>query len=193
MRDVRRELIDLYAAVDRTFAEVSGGFPSQVKCGRGCADCCRAVFDMSLVEAVALAGVFQEFAQKSGAAEPVRARARKALAGWERIEAGKSEDIPRERIDCPLLDEEGLCRCYEARPINCRTYGIPTVIDGAGHVCGFSGFERGRDYPVVDLARIQSTLLDLSRYLAGEQEGRRRWPVAKVILAPQEIFKLLVK
>jgi hypothetical protein len=35
--------------------------------------------------------------------------------------------------------------------------------------------------------------LAMSVRLAGEGAGQKRWPVAKVLLAPEEIFAVLVK
>ena len=191
MVSVQEELIGLFATVDQAFVEVRTQFPDAVQCGQGCDDCCSAVFDLSLVEAVALASVAQ------GLAEEIKSlslkRASEALAAWEKVVGGDPADLARERIRCPLLGEDGLCLCYEARPVNCRTYGIPTVIGGAGHVCGFSGFESGADYPTVDLEQLQNALLAMSVRLAGEEAGRKRRPVAKVLLAPEEIFAGLVR
>ena len=189
MASVQEELIDLFTTVDQAFVEVRTQFPDEVHCGQGCDDCCRAVFDLSLVEAVALASVAQGLAEE--AKESLLTRAAEASAVWEKVIEGDPADLARERIRCPLLGDDGLCLCYEARPVNCRTYGIPTVIAGAGHVCGFSGFESGADYPTVDLEQLQNALLAMSVRLAGEEAGRKRWPVAKVLLAPEEIFAVL--
>jgi Fe-S-cluster containining protein len=190
MASVQEELINLFTTVDQVFAEVTVQFPDEVKCGQGCDDCCRAVFDTSLVEAVALASVMQGLAKE--VRESSLPRAAEALAAWDEIIAvGNAADLAKERIRCPLLGEDGLCVCYVARPVNCRTYGVPTVIGGAGHVCGFSGFESGSDYPTVNLEELQAVLLALSVRLAGEEAGGKRWPVAKVLLAPEEIFALI--
>lgn len=188
MVSVQEELIRLLTSVDHAFGEVQAQFSEDVKCGEGCDDCCRAVFDVSLVEAVALASVFL------GLPEEIRLlsleRASEALVEWNEL-VGSDKDPAVQRIRCPLLGDNGLCLCYEARPVNCRTYGIPTVIGGVGHVCGFSGFEPGIDYPTIDLGQIQNTLMALSVRLAGEDAGHNRWPVAKILLAPDEIFTLL--
>jgi Fe-S-cluster containining protein len=190
MASVQEELIDLFITVDQAFAEVKAQFPDAVQCGQGCDDCCRAVFDLSLVEAVALASVMPGLTEEIK--ELTFARAVEASAAWDQIVTADSVDgLARQRIRCPLLGEDGLCVCYEARPVNCRTYGIPTVIAGAGHVCGFSGFGSGADYPTVDLEQLQNALLAMSLRLAGEDAGRKRWSVAKVLLAPEEIFAVL--
>jgi len=66
--------------------------------------------------------------------------------------------------------------------VNCRTYGVPTEIDGKGQVCGLSRFQTGKTYPTVKLNQIQQVLLDLSRDVSTEMAGRR-WPVASILLA----------
>ena len=189
MASVQEELMAILTMVDQAFAEVTAQFPGEVKCGAGCDDCCRAVFDISLVEAVALASIMPGLAKE--VREAALLRAVEALAAWEEQVVGNKTDLEKQRIRCPLLGDDGLCVSYEARPVNCRTYGVPTAIGGDGHVCGFSGFESGVDYPTVNLEQLQKGLLALSIRLAGEEVGRSRWPVAKVLLAPEEIFAVL--
>ncbi|MFA7383990.1 MAG: YkgJ family cysteine cluster protein [Desulfurivibrionaceae bacterium] len=174
-----QDLDKLFAAVDQAFNSVRQAHPEAITCGKGCADCCQAVFDVSLVEAVNLQDRVQRLNPKVQA--QIAAAAQEAKQAWEQLLASHL-DPATARIRCPLLDEQGVCLCYEARPVNCRTYGIPTVIDGKGHVCGLSGFEPGKSYPTVNLVNLQRILLELSVQLAGEEKGGRRWPIAAVIL-----------
>ena len=76
------------------------------------------------------------------------------------------------RTNLLLLDGEDRCLLYEARPITCRLYGVPTAIGGQGHVCGFSAFEKGKAYPTVHLDKIQARLDELSREVARTVESR---------------------
>ncbi|MGV1099850.1 YkgJ family cysteine cluster protein [Thiovibrio sp. JS02] len=181
-------LFELFAAVDQAFSRVREAHPGEVRCGRGCEDCCHAVFDLSLVEAVNLKKALA--ALPLSAQAQVRAAAETALGLWRGI-VDQAKDPAKERIRCPLLGEGGVCLCYEARPVNCRTYGIPTVIGGKGHVCGLSGFEPGKSYPTANLAALQQVLFDLSAQLAGEERGRLRWPIAAVILGQAGIEDLV--
>lgn len=176
---MRHDLDKLFAAVDQAFNSVRQAHPEAITCGKGCADCCQAVFDVSFVEAVNLQAQVQLLAPKVQA--QIAGAAQEARQAWEQMLASHL-DPATARIRCPLLDEQGFCLCYEARPVNCRTYGIPTVIDGKGHVCGLSGFEPGKSYPTVNLASLQRMLHELSVQLAGEEKGGRRWPIAVVIL-----------
>jgi len=181
------ELDTLFVAIDQAFEAVRQAHPEAITCGKGCADCCQAVFDVSLVEAVNLQAHLQQLTP--AVREEIAVAAQEARHAWERtMDAGPDPAVAR--IRCPLLDGQGLCLCYEARPVNCRTYGIPTVIDGKGHVCGFSGFEPGKTYPTVNLASLQQVLHNLSVQLAGEEKGASRWPIASVILEPS-VFSAL--
>ncbi|MFZ5776400.1 MAG: YkgJ family cysteine cluster protein [Thermodesulfobacteriota bacterium] len=178
------DLESLFATIDQAFAQVAADHQEEVRCGRGCDDCCHAVFDVSLVEAVAVRQAFDRLDE--AAREAVRQEAVKALAAWQALLAAKT-DLAVARIRCPLLDDAGSCRCYAARPVNCRTYGIPTVIQGKAHVCGLSGFEPGKSYPVIRLEAIQQALYGLSCQLGGEGAASRRWPVAAVLLGDPEV------
>ncbi len=177
-------LEEIFAAVDQAFARVREAHPGEVRCGRGCEDCCHAVFDLSLVEAVNLEAAL------AGLPPAVREEIRLAAAGawrqWRQL-VEEGQDPATARIRCPLLGADGLCLCYAARPVNCRTYGIPTVIEGKGHVCGLSGFSPGQAYPTVNLAAVQQRLFALAVELAGPEGGRRRWPVAAVVLGRADL------
>lgn len=179
-----KDLKDFFSAIDKAFAEVQEQFADEVKCRKGCDDCCHAVFDISLAEAASILEHFQALEPQEQ--QEIISAASEALASWE--ETSRNEvDISKARIRCPLLDKEGCCFCYEVRPVNCRTYGIPTVIDGAGHVCGLSGFEPGTKYPTVNLEQLQKVLYDFSVHLGGENIGRQRWPLAAILLDPEKI------
>ncbi len=185
-----KELQGIYDVVDNAFAKVQKQFSDEVRCGKGCDDCCHAVFDVSIIEAVALLKHFQTLSEEDH--EAIIEASSIAFEAWEKLVNQKGE-FSEARIRCPLLNEEGLCSCYEFRPVNCRTYGIPTVINGAGHVCGFSGFEPGRQYPTVSLEQIQQALYNLSVGLAGEKTGIKRMPIAAVLLREEEFSEFFQK
>lgn len=183
---MKEDLKDLFAAIDKAFSEVQEQFADEVQCRKGCDDCCHSVFDISLAEA---AGILEHFqALEPQDQQEIISAASEALASWDEISRNEA-DISKARIRCPLLNKEGYCFCYEVRPVNCRTYGIPTVIGGAGHVCGLSGFEPGMNYPSVNLEQLQKILFDFSVRLGGENLGCQRWPLAAILLDP-EIIKI---
>ncbi len=179
------ELLHLYQFVDQTMAMLFKKFPDEVMCQSGCTDCCNAVFDLSFIEAAYLLTTYRSLPPQTR--EEILQRCLPAEKEWKEIFSGEG-DPSRERIRCPLLGDDGKCCCYQARPINCRTYGVPTIINGKGHVCGLSKFSKGKTYPTLDLGPLQKSLYDYSVNAAGEQLGKKRWPVAAVLLHPQELI-----
>ena len=162
----------LVAQVDTVFQKVSSNFASEVRCKEGCSDCCHALFDVTLIEAMYLNSKFSaldevrrnEILIEADKADR-KAQLLKRKVSKEAAEVDHSEILLRtakERLRCPLLDSGDKCQLYSYRPITCRIYGIPLEIGGKSHTCGLSGFEPGRPYPAVKLERIQDMLLALS-------------------------------
>lgn len=172
----------LVAEVDAVFARVAGEYPECIACKSGCSDCCHALFDLSLVEAVYLNHAFGKtygFGAKRSSIMQAAADADRQLTkmkkdyfktmkegeGNEEAVAAVMREASRARVRCPLLvasPEGELCGLYRFRPITCRLYGIPTAIGGKGHVCGKSGFAPGKGYPTVHVDKIQERLDALS-------------------------------
>ncbi|SDP65263.1 YkgJ family cysteine cluster protein [Desulforhopalus singaporensis] len=172
------KLTALYDFVDQTVQTVHDRYPTEVKCRPGCADCCHALFDISFIEAARLAAFLVE--HKEIITEQ-RQRANEAACQFERLMTENS-DPSTARVRCPLLSDSNLCLAHEVRPINCRTYGTPTEIDGKAHVCGLSGFTGSTHYPTVKLEPLQQSLTSYSKELVGPTFGARRFPIAWVIL-----------
>jgi Fe-S-cluster containining protein len=171
----------LVAEVDKIFQGVQQAHPDCMRCRIHCADCCHAVFDLTLVEAVYMNRKFiQAFDEK--AREPILTRAEtmdrqyykvKRKLQKMHIDEGKSPEevllaLSQERIRCPLLNDEDLCELYEARPITCRVYGIPTSIGGKPHICEHANFQEGTAYPTVNLDKMNDRLFALSKELLEE-------------------------
>lgn len=100
----------LRAKVDAFHAQVAARHPGGLTCHAGCQSCCHRHLSVFAVE-------FRHMAQ-AVLALPDADRA--ALA--ERLAAGRAD--PR----CPLLDDAGRCRVYAARPIICRSHGLPLQV-----------------------------------------------------------------
>ncbi len=169
----------LVTETDALFVHVRNTFPHCVICEQGCSDCCHALFDLSLVEAMYLNKKFLETCQHGRKRSDVQSRAadldrklvRMKRDFYKLSKDGKSaEDIMHDaalvRVPCPLLDEENSCILYEYRPITCRLYGIPLNIQGKSHVCGKTKFDKGQSYPAVHMHAIQERLDSLSREIA---------------------------
>lgn len=169
------EYESLVAQIDALFKNVSEKFADEVKCKEGCSDCCHALFDIPLVEALYLNAKFQEVDEKERNKILIEADKadRKANVLKKKIskdaEQSESADIlgrvARERIRCPLLSEVNVCQLYAFRPITCRVYGIPLEIEGKSHTCGLSGFIPGNSYPAVKIHRVQDELLRISNQI----------------------------
>lgn len=176
---------------DLVFARMAEQYPQCVKCAVGCDDCCHALFDLSFVEAMyinrAFANTFDYGPQRSQILEKA-SRIDRDLTKIKREmfraeKDGESTDkiilkAAGLRMPCPLLTEGGKCVMYENRPITCRLYGIPLMIGGESHVCGFSAFSAGQKYPTVQVDKIQASLEGLSAEIA--QLVQSRFELAEV-------------
>ncbi|MGD8520379.1 MAG: YkgJ family cysteine cluster protein [Desulfobacterales bacterium] len=169
---------------DIAFERVKDAYADCVKCKEKCADCCYALFDLTLIEALYLNHKFNakfkgsektELLEKANRADRrIHKLKRKAFKDFE---AGKSEadiltEMAIERVRCPLLNEKELCDLYDHRPLTCRFYGIPTAIAGQGHTCGLSGFKEGEQYPTVNLDAVHNQLQQISAELIRDIKSR---------------------
>ena len=174
----------LVTQADGAFDRVKNTHADCVKCEEKCADCCFALFDLTLIEALYIHHKFYEKYQGSEKAELLEKsnRADRRIYKIKRkaysdLQAGKNEAeilaaMAFERVRCPLLNEKELCDLYEYRPITCRFYGVPTAIGGAGHTCGKSGFKQGEKYPTVNLDAVYSQLQQISAELLRDIQSK---------------------
>ena len=188
-------LVDEAEAAFHRVAEEHG---SCINCGLHCSDCCHAVFGLFLIEAAYLREHFEQM--KDHAIKEALDRCERADRDMEKLQKMLEafEDDPqmrhytlaKERVRCPLLDDQDECVLYHRRPITCRLYGIPTRIQGKARVCGKSGFKQGEEYPVYDLDAMYRKLYALSRELvedAGQEDTEKASlliSVAKAIQTP---------
>jgi Fe-S-cluster containining protein len=184
----------LVEQVDAAFNKIETAFDDCVKCKVGCADCCYALFDLSLVEALYIKNEFNaNFSgeQRSKVIERANDADRKVYRlkrqAHKDQQAGKPEKeifewMSAQRVRCPLLNEKDQCELYAYRPITCRLYGVPTVIGGQAHTCGLSGFKEGESYPTAKLDAIHQRLHDISSELAREIQSS--YPKLAELLVP---------
>lgn len=178
-----REYERLVTGADAAFRKMERDHGERIRCAKHCVDCCHAIFGLFLIESVYLKQLFDELGANEKAAVLLRAdKADKALAALEKSLKERNDPhlqsyaLAREKIRCPLLDDNDECVLYPFRPITCRVYGIPTVIGGRAFVCGQAGFEEGQSYPAFDLDAVYRSLHRLSRELlvrAGETDLER--------------------
>ncbi|MCF8030227.1 MAG: YkgJ family cysteine cluster protein [Desulfohalobiaceae bacterium] len=162
---------------DSLFQKVWQQCPEEVACDNGCTDCCYALFDLSLVEAMYINFAFQkklEEPQRQKILERADQADRqthkiKYYMAKEQKKGKETAEILQQagsyRVRCPLLNDEGRCDLYEDRPITCRIYGVPMAIGNEVHTCFRSGFKQGGQYPTVYMDRIQDRLMDISQRL----------------------------
>lgn len=161
----------LRADVDSIFSKMANSYPQCVTCHPGCSDCCHALFDLSLVEAIyinhAFAKKFDYGRERSIILERASSQDRQLTKLKRELFRAEKNGEPADkliemastaRMRCPLLDEQDRCLMYESRPLTCRLYGIPLAIDGKSRVCGFSNFDKGQSYPTVQLAKLHGRL-----------------------------------
>ena len=170
----------IVAEVDTLFKKFENEMGDLVKCGKGCSDCCNALFDVSLVEAMYINAKFNE--KFSGLERSIiMERADKADRQIHKLKRkvfkASQEGLPtneimlevaKARVRCPMLDDNDLCSIYDHRPITCRLYGVPTSIGGVAHTCNQAGFKGGEKYPTVNMDIVLDRLLALGKEL---QEG----------------------
>ena len=158
---------------DAAFRKMEKEYRSCIKCERHCSDCCHAVFGLFLIEAAYLKQHFDLLDRTKCQEALLRCNNMDRDLKRLEIKLQTHEDDPqmhayimaKERIRCPLLDDEQDCILYHFRPITCRVYGIPTKIQGKAHVCGRSGYKKREHYPAFDLDGVYQNLFTLSEEL----------------------------
>lgn len=135
----------LLANVDSLCESIGHAFADAIACRPGCADCCRHITVLP-VEAAALAAACA------------------ALPGGERAALRASAGKAAPDSPCPLL-ADGLCLLYHARPIICRTHGLPLLVTEGENRRVDHCPENFRSLPslpgsaVIDLDRLNTALV----------------------------------
>lgn len=120
---------ETHAALDGLLARDlgNGAAEADIKCGRGCSNCCHGPVEIwpqeaaLLVEAARAAGIELDRAR-------LERQARCTEETWRRQPAADAA--------CVFLDADGACRVYESRPNACRKLLVttdPALCDGAKH------------------------------------------------------------
>ncbi len=158
---------------NRARAALLGALP----CRRGCSRCCIGTFAITALDVTMLRQGLRALCPSDR--EDIEARAQDQMAAmtqaFPRLESTPYlDDWSDDEQDavaaqfaeapCPALDRDGCCRVYEARPVTCRTMGIPIEEDGAVHgACEIQ--------TAVPIVRLPSIFREEEERLA-EQEAR---------------------
>lgn len=150
------------ARVDDLCGGIIGRFGPEITCSAGCDGCCRHL-SLFPVEAAALAESLLEIPPVER--ERIRERARAVR-----------HDSP-----CPLLAGHR-CLLYDARPLICRTHGLPLLMvrDGRREVdhcpLNFRGVSSLPGTAVIDLDRFNEILVAVNLRFVASYGGVSPWP-----------------
>ena len=191
---------NLVSKADQAFERMAGEFEECIKCERHCCDCCHAVFGLFLIEAVFLKHDFDQLgkeerdaALKRGTeAEKEFEKLERMLKEFENDPQMRAYSMARARIRCPLLNDDNECILYPYRPITCRVYGIPTMVQGSPRVCGKSGFKKELSYPTFNLDGVHRELYQLSTELFEKTENKDA-EKASLLLSVSKVIKTPVE
>ncbi len=163
--------------VDAVFTKFETEMSDLVKCGKGCSDCCHALFDITLAEAIYINHKFNEkfsgiersvIMERADQADRQIHKLKRKV--YKASQAGQPAaeilmEVSKARVRCPMLGDDDLCAIYENRPITCRLYGVPTSIAGEAHTCNKTGFKGGEKYPTVNMDIVIDKLIAIGHDL----------------------------
>ncbi len=182
------EYAQLVARVDAFFSDVASRCASAMACQPGCDGCCQVQLTLSPVESASVSAYVEQLDADS------RAVLRKQL------EAQPETASPR----CSMIDGNGQCLIYPARPLVCRSQGLPLryppelvpieavrarVPSGVVTVCPLNfTAQTPRPSDALDAERVDQILALLNhRYVAiYGLDGQSRYGLADVVGAALE-------
>lgn len=110
------EYVALRKKVDDFAEAVAARRPADLMCRAGCAACCHADLTVSSVEAAAIVAYLKALpaGERDALAEDLRA-------------AAKARKSAPEPPACAMLRSDDTCAIYSARPLVCRSQGLPLL------------------------------------------------------------------
>lgn len=140
MNTILGEYRGLLTDVDQWFGRSIIQSGERIRCAAGCAECCRGLFDITLLDAALLKQGFDRLDGETR--ERVLVQCRERLVGLRRLwpafdlpyilndhpeEEWKLLMLEDDETPCPLLGPDGRCLVYDYRPMTCRLHGLPLV------------------------------------------------------------------
>lgn len=159
MKNLLDNYYQMVARVDALCRGIQAALSDQITCSEGCSSCCTAI-TLFPVEAAALAGALEALPEAE----------RTAILGHVAAHAGGER--------CPLL-EDHRCLLYEARPVICRTHGLPIIYtegsERKGDCCPLNlgeGEQALSGSAIIDLDRLNTLLVAVNAlYLSHADAG----------------------
>jgi Fe-S-cluster containining protein len=156
--------------VDDLCGKITAEFAGDIRCKAGCSECCRHL-NLFPVEAASMADVVGKLPHET----------RELLSGradWS------------EKSACPLLQDDR-CLIYNARPVICRTHGLPLLLEVEGgkkiDFCeeNFRGVTSLPGDMVIDLETLNRLLTAINGRFEAESHGtpfgNGRYSIAEII------------
>ncbi|HCY86454.1 MAG TPA: zinc/iron-chelating domain-containing protein [Desulfobacteraceae bacterium] len=173
---------DLLERIDSHVNRVTSLFSPHISCKKGCDACCR-FLSLFPVEAFALSRAF------SNLPENLR---RLVLDEVKKSQGSQGSEGSEEK--CPLLIGHA-CMLYKARPIICRTHGLPIYMekDGEGMVdfCpeNFKDLDALPKDAMLDLNQLNTLITAVNQHFVTHIEGDlpERIPVSQAVLLYQDL------
>jgi len=178
MQDILNRYGSLLAEVDAWFSRCSELYPDRIACAKGCSECCRSLFDITILDAATLKNGYEKLPEE--VRNSVRSRAEERLelirsiwpefahpyvlnyrpeSDWQELMRDDDE------TPCLLLDDSGECLLYDFRPMTCRLHGLP-LIDLSGEVMHDEWCSN--NFPGSDPLRLEGLREDFDRILREE-------------------------
>jgi Fe-S-cluster containining protein len=161
-------LAELTWKVDAFFARVADRHGGDMQCATGCSDCCHVQLSITAIEAAAI---------------------RAHVLAWPSERRRELANAPTGNDRCAALDSAGKCKIYHARPMVCRSHGVPIrltrgslpVVQSCHH-----NFVRTEPDPdcILDQATLSATLYAIDAAEAtrmGENAPRERVDLAGLL------------
>lgn len=179
---ILRNYRGLLGKIDGFWAQVASVCPGQLACRQGCDSCCRHL-SLFWVEGAALGAALAQL--PTAQIDTIRQRARQAEPTGA----------------CPLLCQ-GSCLLYPARPVICRTHGLPVLLANSqgqrqlDHCPeNFRSIDSLPAGVILDLEVLNTTLSAINRLFVAECfrdtfPGPERLSIADFLLYPWPWMKI---
>ena len=141
-----KEYSNLLFEVDAWFSSCQALHHESIACAKGCSECCRGLFDITILDAALLKIGFDRLPEdiRRMASAKTEEQLKNINSIWPEFKhpftLNHHPEEEREELmtsdndtPCVLLDTEGRCLLYDYRPLTCRLHGLP-LIDVSGEV-----------------------------------------------------------